>query len=353
MSAKNIFVLGLSSAALFALTACNLPFVKKEDEVAVTTAANYLYIASGACYAGGIATAPATNVIVKYDLNSGARVGTMVDYRTQAPGDSPVGITSKDADTILVAVENSNGGRHLDQVRRDGSNGWPYLLNTTILAASLRDVVQLSDGGHLITRTTLAEKISAFRTRIPAASAFISAPAAPCATSTTSLTFGKELSNGKILLGHAATAPNNKIIAISATGYAGASDCVSARAAPTTTAKPVAAASVSADKFIVAYAGALAGDNLVVSYQYNTGTTAIDSATATNVMTNNAYMFGASAMAYDAANSDVYIASSPAFAEKIEKFHWNDTAQTLTRVGDAPYIHAPDLACISGMYVGP
>lgn len=346
-------IVGISLIGLV-VTACNFPFITKEDAAVVAgPTPRYLYVASGTCYAGGIATAAASNIVVKYDIYTGARVGTIVDYRTQAPGDSPVGITSKDDDTILVAVENANGGRHVDQIRRDGTDGWPYLLNTTILAASLRDIVALSDGGALITRTTVAEKISAFRTRIPAAASFISAPAAPCATVNTNLTFGKELGNGRILLGHAGASPNNKIVAINANGYTAAADCLSARAAPTPTSMPVAAASVGSDKFLVAYAGVNTFNNLVVAYQYDTGTTAIASATATNAMTNTSYMYGASAMAFDAENNTVYIASSPASSEKIEKFTWNSTTNTLTRVGSTPFVQASDLTCISGLYVGP
>jgi hypothetical protein len=341
---------------LMSLTACKLPLISKEiaQEIAasVPTSAS-LYVASGACYAGGVVTASPSNQILKYRLDTGAKVATTVDYRNQTPGDSPVGIAGLNSNSVISVVENVNG-RHLDEIDRNGRSGSLYLVNATAFIASLRGISKTTDGSFLITRTTSIEKFTAFRTRVlNGGAAFINAPVGACSAMTTALTFAIELKSGKVLVGHAGSTPNNKIALFNNGGYSVVGDCLSAGVAPTITAMPVAAVEVSNDTFLVAYASVNPADNKILAYKIDTSiSTNLAIATVKTVLSNPSLMMGASAMVYDADTQSVFVASAPATSEKIERFTWDNTAQTLTRVGSRPFLVDPNLSCVSSMYIG-
>jgi hypothetical protein len=341
------------------LFGCKVPFVAKnvttDSGSVVPTSGKFLYIVSGTCYAGGVPTNVPSNIVVKYDILTGNRIRTIADYRNMSPGDSPVSISNLDSDSVAVSVENANA-RRIDDVRRDGSGASAFLFNSSAFTSVLRNIVKTSDGGFLYTRAAAVEKFTGFKTRyLNGANPYINNPTpAACAAMNTALTFSLELPNGNILISSAAATPNNKIATISSLGYTAITDCLSSKVGPTTTALPTAGVSVSSDTVLVSYASASGPDNQIVAYKYTPAASVnLGTAIAKTVVSNTSYVFGASAMAFDPETNSVYVANAPAGGERIEKFKWDETAQTLTRTGTAPFIQASDLTCVSVMYVGP
>ncbi len=350
------------------LSGCEL-FGKKAEEIvaAINNAApsKHLYILSGSCYAGGVTTAAPTNKLYKYDVTKKQMLGAIVDFRGIAPGDSPVGITPHmtDSSMLMIGIENATQGRRIYEVNRNGSGGALWNSNQTLLGTQVRGLATTSDNGLLVARSTMIEKITPFGTRATnsAGAVFITlaaAGAAPCSLPiTTVLTFAHEISNNRILIGHATNNPNNKIGVIGTNGYAVTGDCVSAAVQPTgmaNTALPTAAVNLESDVVAVAYAGNNTLDNFIRVNTYNATTGALGTTTADKVFFNGAaYFRGASAMTYDSANKILYVALSPMGFETIEAFQWDSTAKTLTRIGSTPFISGNlDLSCISGLYYG-
>jgi hypothetical protein len=206
--------------ALCLLVACN-----KSDSPA-TTAPRYMYVASGACYGGGVTTSTGSSTIVAYNLNTGQETALIADYNSFSPGDNPVAIAAYDPSHILVTIENASG-RRVDVVSLTALNSiTTYLTNSTALSGVLRAMELLSDGSLLISKSSAIEKFSSGKSRVlQGANPYINAPGGSCATSTTLISSLQTLSNGKILYAHAGATPNNKIGLISATGYSTAADC--------------------------------------------------------------------------------------------------------------------------------
>ena len=310
----------------------------------------YLYVASGACYGGGVTTNTGVGTISKYNLNTGARVGTVVNYFAQSPNDQPVGLVAYNNDTLMALVENT-GGRRIDLVNKFTSGISVFTQNATILAAALHGLYPAADGGFFIARTSAVEKISGSKQRITAgANPFINAPAGSCATSTTNMTQAIELPGGKLLFAHAAATPNNRIGMISSTGYNIAGDCLAGVAGPTTTALPTALVSYAAGHALVAYGSTTAASNFI--YSYNVDETANTITAPTLAYTNASVVNGPSAMALDPSTGYVYVASATQAAESIERFTYDTNARTLTRVGSTPFIPSDVyVRCVSGMVV--
>lgn len=313
----------------------------------------YLYVASGACFGGGVTTNTGAGVISKYDLTTGSRLGTVINYFSQSPNDQPVGLINYNDDFLMTLVENA-AGRRMDLVSKIGTGVSVFSQNATILAAQLRGLASAADGGFYIARSTAVEKISGSKQRITAgANPYINAPAAPCATSNTVMSQTIELPSGKLFFTHAAATPNNRIGLISSTGYNIAADCLASTAGPTTTALPTAVAYIgSATHTLVAYGSTTSSSNFVTSYNINETVNTITG--ATEAYYNPSYVIGPSAMAVDSTTNIVYIANSALGVETIERFTYNTTTRRLTRAGSAPFI-AQDVytRCVSGMVIAP
>ena len=356
----KVAVLGLS----LSFSACTMPFSKSNDSgsssapsapVTFPFAAppRYLYVASGTCYAGGVTTSNPANAIYKYNLDTGQRVETLVDYNSVSPGDSPVSLANFNDQTVLATVENANA-RRIDEVNKSGLGVSPFLFNSAAFTATLRNLAITADGSYLVTKAAAVEKFTNFRTRfLNGTNPYINNPTATaCTGMNTALTFTLELSNGAVVVGSAAATPNNKIASFNPTGYSATTDCLSSKSGPTTTALPTAAVNVAADTFLVAYSSAASGDNVILSYQYSPSTTNLSAATVTTALSNSSLAFGVSAMAFDASTNTLFVANSPQGGERIERFSWNPTTHTLTRIGTTPFIQSGDLTCMSGLAIG-
>lgn len=312
----------------------------------------YLYVASGSCYAGGAAVSAGTGTVAKFDLVTGAHVGTIFDYNRLGNGDLPASVVNFDDSRLLVAVENA-AGRRIDMIARDGSNFTTYISNGTALNSFLRHITVLSDFSILITKATAIEKFSVARTRVTqGANAFINAPAAPCATSTTAMTSTTVLPSGAIVYTHAAASPNNRFGVISSTGYATAGNCLGSQAGPTTTALPTASVyDAPSGKLLVAYGSATTASNFIYSYNVNPNTGAISGATA--AWTDSSVILGPSHMLRDPETGTIYVANGSSGLNNVQKFTLTATG-TLQKTDAAPFIPTSVFTrCITSLEIGP
>lgn len=293
---------------------------------------NYgLYVASGACYGGGVATATGSGTIAVLDPDTGDLRRILVDYGSTSPGDMPVAISDYDDEHILVAVENT-GGRRLDLVRKDGAGLFTYLTNTTALNGVLRAMSLSADGTVLVAKSTAIEKFSPSKARITqGANPYVNAPGGTCATATTMMIDVKTVANGKILFAHAAASPNNKIGLIAASGYAVAADCLATQAAPATTALPTALLPHSSGKVLAAFGSTTAASNSIQAYDLDIVTNAFSG--ATTAFNDFAILNGVSALTENPADGSVYAASALSTFNTIERFSFDPATKLLTRMG--------------------
>jgi len=321
-----------------------------ENQDAINNGDRYLYVASGACYGGGVTLSTGIGTISRYNLSTGERLGTVFNYTLNgSANDLPSGLINYSSSHLMVGIENT--ARRVDLLRKDGQGINVFTQNATILAAPLRGIFPSQDGGFFIPRNTAVEKVSASGTRITigAATAFIASPAAPCATSTTLMMGGVELPGGKILYIHAAATANNKFGLISSTGYAAAPDCLAAQVAPTTTALPTAIVRHSSGKILVAYGSTTSTSNFIYSYDVNETANTITNATLAYY--NTSALNGPSSMVEDTVTGDVFVSSATIGLERIERFTYNSNG-TLTRVGSSPFISNSEyVRCVSGMVI--
>lgn len=309
----------------------------------------YLYVSSGSCYGGGVATsAGPTNSIARYSLDTGALINVVVDYNKLFPGDSPVSITEYDADNFLVLVENT-AGRRVDLVNKTTGSVSSYIINGTALSAVLRSLVLLSDFSLLVSKSSAIEKFNSSKIRITSgANPYVNAPAAPCATSTTLISSVTTSASGKIVYTHAAASPNNRIGVIKTTGYAVAADCLAGQAGPVTTALPTRAIFHSGGKLLVSYGSTTAASNVVYSYDFDDSTGALSN--ATSIFSDSSIVNGPSTMVEDTETGDVFVANVISTFNTIERFSFS--SNTLTRLTTTPFIPADAYTrCVSDMKV--
>lgn len=346
----KFFVLGLV-IYLIVMSGCQ----KKADED--TTAAGggssdrYLYVTSGGCYVGTLTGETASRTIARINLSTGNVYSTLIDYNSASPGDTPVGMISYDASNFLVAVENT-GGRRLDLVNKSTGAYSTFLTNTN-LNAVLHGMIRSSDGGFLIPKTSAVEKFASNKNRaLAGAAAWITSPGGSCVTST-SIMGVAEMTNGNILYINAAASQNRIGIITGSTGYLAAGDCKAALAAPSlANSYPTAMAYIKAtNHLLVSYASATAGNDFIYAYDVNETTNAISGATA--AYTNTAIIRGASAMYYDDVTKYLYVANgSTSLGNTIEKFTFDTTTKTLTRVGSNSFsLPTVNHRCISSMLI--
>lgn len=347
-----------------------------------TEAARYLYVASGACYSGGGNTAfsntTASNLIYRINLSTGVKSDVLADYNASPSqaGDSPVGIVNADSDYIFALVENTTtvGARRIEKIAKSAAGARTlFSNNTTAMSAQLRSLHMLSNGDFLLSKSTALEKITSANVRLTkGANPYVSAPAAPCATSTTLMSKVLSLSNQFIVFLHAATS-QNRFGFVKPEGYAAGGDCTPAQAAPTAAAFPVAAVYDSENsKLIVAYAGSATTTDLNSIYSYNITetSTSVTVGTANKIYDASLYpgtypylLYGISEMAFDSETSSLYVATAINTATTIanyaiEKFTYDASkigvtnSQVLTRVGTSPFFSfGSDTKCIADMMI--
>ncbi len=332
-----------------------------------TPQGDFIYVASGACYAGGATTLTGSQTIARYSLKTGLYERTVADYFRLAGSTTefPNAIAGYSDTKLIVGVETGSTTRRLDLVDTAGNAVQTYLSNATAFNQVLRHLFMISDGSVLVSKgaaipsgtTGAIEKFNSAKARITqGASPVISNPltngAATCTGSNVSVVASISLpTTGKILLAHAGTGAS-RLAMISANGYAATTDCLATIAAPVATAMPTAMVRHPSGDVLVAYGSATTSSNYIYSYKVNETTNVINSATLAYF--EPSIVMGASAMSVDPDTGDVFVANGANTFNSIEKFTYNATTQTLARVGSAPHI-SPSVftRCVSGLHVGP
>jgi hypothetical protein len=345
-------------------------------------ASKFLYVSSGACYAGGGNTTftniTSSNLVYRVNLATGKRSGIIADYNSSPafPGDSPVAIASVDSNYLYVLVENTTsvGARRIEKVEKKSSGTiTSFSNNVAALSAALKSMFLTTSGDLLISKSSAIEKITSSNVRlIKGTKPYVNAPAAPCSTSTTLFTQVFSLSNQFIGFLHAATS-KNRFGFVKPGGYATAGDCTVAQAAPTALAYPTAYAYDSANsKLLVAYAGNSMATNLnsIYSYDLTETSSSVTIGTANKIYDAADYpstypylLYAISAMTLDSETNTLYVSTAISNSIKvanfaIEKFSYDPTKigtsneTVLTRSGTRPfYQYGSDTKCISQMIV--
>jgi hypothetical protein len=360
LKTRKLFIgpLGLLVFAFVVSLGCQpkKPATTTEDST-TTSQDRYLYIQSGGCYAPtGLTASNASKTITRINLNTGVVDRTIADY-TAALTDFPVAIAPYDNDNMYVLIENT-GGRRVEILNKNTSLSSNFLTNSTALNAVVRTLTIGSDGSFLVSKSSAVERFASNKARLPnAATAFLSAPAGTCVTSTNAITATAFTDAGDILYAHSFTgASTNNRIGMTTGSAAAASTCYNGVAAPTTASYPTAMAYFTAGgskHLLVAYSSSTVANNQIWQYAVNETAHTITAAGAA-AYTNAAVLNGPTAMAYDSNTGFVYVANgTTAFSNSIEKFTYDPTAKTLTRVGTTafspPTIHHN---CINSMFVG-
>lgn len=309
-----------------------------------------LYVASGSCYAGGVATSVGAFTVSAFNVETGSLDHVVVDYNSLSPGDAPISIVEYDSDRLLVLVENA-AGRRIDLINKDGSQISTYLVNATALSAVVRRMVKMADNSLLVSKSNSIEKFSPARSRVTqGANPYVNAPGAACATATTLISSVSSLGNGKILFTHASPSPNNKITLISANGYASAADCLTSIASPTTTAMPTTSMIHSSGKLLVGFGSLTTASNFIYSYDLDQNTNAINLPIAS--FNDAAIVNGPTIMTEDPVTAEVFVANGNSAFNTIEKFTFNPISKLLTRNAGQSFI-APQIytRCVTDMKV--
>lgn len=392
---------------------------KEEDTVAsLISTNNKLYVSTGICNSGtGLTTytTTATRTLESYQLETGIHLGTLLDYNfsgTFAAATHPKNILDN-GDNLFVLNENSTSTSERKIIKVPKANPLSYsnyYLNSTVLSGAMVGLNTDNEGSLLISKTTAIEKINTTPIRIPAgANPWVNAPAGNCATSTTFISSVVSLpavsgsSAGKIIFTHqGATAAVNRIGIISSTGYFSASDCLagvqissvthtkasnlaSGTAAfntngtsPTSMVLIPYSSGTVTSKLLVSYSNGQTSNNNAGTYTLNHGLVMWDvnepsstTASLTNpviVYDNTSFLYGISAMTYDADSGNLYVATSGepgatnlttnGYGYNIEKFSLtlsSNGTPLLNRVtyNNQPYIKGGAYTkCISGLAIG-
>ncbi len=371
------------------LVGLGLGCAKKAEEaptVATSTEASsrYLYLATGSCYSGnGLTTftnATSTNKVYRINLSTGlqqeAKIADYTDSKSQA-GDTPVGMASADANNIYVLVQNATAGlKRVDKIPKEND---PFRTqvsnNATVFSANARFLAKTGNGDLLISKTSAIERLSgADFSRIPSgANPYVSAPAAPCATSTTLITSAGTLSNEMIYFTHAA-ASQNRVGFVKASGYSIAGDCPVAQAAPNVAAFPTATAYDKTNEILlVAYGSSTTGTadlNSIYAYKLNVTASSVSIASSNKIYDFTLYpatygfqLFGISAMALDTSTNQLYVSTAISTAAtvagyRVEKLSYDPAkvgvanTTVLTRPIPSYFLsHGADTKCISQMMI--
>lgn len=315
----------------------------------------YLYIQSGGCFAPtGLTASTASKTISRINLETGVVDKTIADYTANLT-DTPVAIAPYDDDHLYVLVENT-GGRRVEILDKTAATATNFLANSTALNAVVRTLTIGSDGSFLISKSSAVERFASNKNRLPnSTTTFMSAPTGNCATATNAITATAFTSAGDILFAHSYSAASaNNRIGMTTGSTSAASTCYAGVAAPTTASYPTSMVYLSDLKhLLVAYSSSTAANNQVWEYAVDESAHTI-TANGSASYTNTAVLNGPTAMTYDSETGYIYIANgTTGFANSIEKFTYDSSAKTLTRVGTVPF-SSPTINhnCINSMFVG-
>ncbi|MBL7544375.1 MAG: hypothetical protein JNL11_11210 [Bdellovibrionaceae bacterium] len=363
MNGKKILIL-----VLMVLTACEQKKKEEPKSQVETKVPKYLYVSSGLCYSGTVATFTATtasNQSYRLNLSTGQKDTSFADYYSVPanPGDSPVAMLESDASSLVVLVENATSGRRIEKLAKSANASRSiFTSNSTALSAVLRGMAKTSDGGYLVAKTAGIEKITSQGIRLGAPYIGTSL-GATCGATNANINTVTVTPSGKIIYTNAA-ASNNRWGIISANGYLTAADCLAAQASPDVNAQPVAVQYIAShNQILVAYAGNSLAVNLNSIYVYDFNDTTNVISNPVKIYDSNTYLaagyllFGISSMVYNPDDQSLYIATTISNATtavnySIEKLAYNPDAKSLSRAQATPfYSYGVDTKCISSMRI--
>lgn len=403
MGRKYIYA-AIAATALAATTfSCS-----KSSDTAATSAANYLYMSTGVCYAGNgfIPPVVADVGVTLSRLNLGSLNYEIVkdygDLSDEVVDTFANGIVDGGDGYIYASVENATaiGNRRIDKILKTAfGSRTTWFQNSSVFTTVMKGVARVSDGGILSGGTTTIQRFDSTPTRKEAAPllAWGQTHAGSCVTNNTLITGIVALpaftgtTVGKYIYSHAAAgqndigligmngsinaasclanAPGAAALTATATANQGWNATLSANATPTAIVYVATPGGTSTGKLLVAYSssgintiGVGGLNNALVMYDVNEPDTL--TATINNgqiLYHDHAYFFGVTAMGYDAANASLYVATSNSFnatpvGYNIEKFSVNLTTPGATRVPNADmssFQSANSLNnCVTGMLVG-
>lgn len=354
------------TALIMMIVTLSLSCAKKPEEE--TTSDKSLYVASGTCLSGTGNTVPtASNIVYKVNLSNGTTGEIVADYNAVGngvqSGDTPVGLSDIDDNGFYIMLENTNGsGRRLEKVAKTTDHSRNTFLNYNYTSTVGRTFARASDGSLIIAKTSMIEKYSNTGARQTATgnswlnTALAAFTSSSCAGSPYAISSVVVSPTGRpIYTNYSATA---KISSFKATGFAATSDCTSSLATSLSTAWPTSSVYLPAhNQILVTYAGVnTAANNYVAVYDYNDSTGVISNEGV--AFKDPTILYGPSAITYDADTETVYVSTSnsnttPITNYNIEKFTYDYSTRTLTRVGSAPFATGwAGSKCISAMFVG-
>lgn len=371
---KSSFLKKALSVGLLLLAASFMNSCKKAEELATASTGNYLYFASGACYPGNSTSSrPAVanfgGTVGRILLSSGQNQGLPVaDYnQIQDFGFQgwPVGIVEYDANNLLAVVEfTGSSARIVDKISKTGLNSRSQYTNGAFTMTSVvRNMSKGYDGSIFVAKSTGVEKFNVNGVRLPnTTTQFINistnaALSGSCANTSTNITSVIELPNKMVFMTHS-TGGQNRLVVGDAAGFNQniLSECKSALAITTPSATAFASSAVlipgtNPYQILVSFSNTgTVGNEGIYQYLVDATTGAITAGTMTPY-TDQTYLRGISAMTYDSTNKELYVANgSTAFSNTIEKFSYNPTSPTLTRMATF-YKPSYDTICINSMFI--
>ncbi|MGE0616649.1 MAG: hypothetical protein AB7P04_13525 [Bacteriovoracia bacterium] len=333
-----------------------------EDLLRLTRRSSHLYLVSGACYGGTASVASGSSTVARYSMFTGTFQDVVWDYATESPGDVPVGIAELNEDELLVTVHSSWGNR-IDRVAKDGSSATPWLANAAYLTGDFHAFSLMADGSPILTRGNVGgvvEKLTTAGARLAPTGlsnkAFVEGPvgAGGCGATTTlsRVTGAVALDDGKLILTNAGNSPNNRLLMVSATGYGASANCLAAtQVGASASSNPTALLLHSSGKVVVASAGTLGANNYLHTYDVDPASPAFTQ--GTRAYQDPAVVNGVTALAESPVSGEILVANGQQDLNTIEKFSFDPTTRTATRVGAQPFIPASVFTrCVSGMIVG-
>lgn len=326
----SIFFIALA----ITLTSC-APEESENDSVSSADAGPWIFVASGSTYAGnGVTMSTPVNVVSRYSID-GVFQKLVRDYSTST-GDSPVGMVDYDDDEIAVLVENT-GGRKIEIVKKDGSGVTGTItLPVGTINTVVRQLAMALDGNFIFARTTALEKYTSAGSRITGAAAgpYVSAPAGTCATTNTNVVSVEIGPNGSVFMVHAAASTNNQTNIIASGGYFVAGDCLTAKDGATANHYPTTALYHTASgDMLIAY-----GNNTGAVHQIYGYDATVNSLTGDTLAYNSTSVLQGINDMIEMPDGSILASAAASTFNTIEKFTYDATSKTLTRVGTTSFI---------------
>lgn len=311
-----------------------IPVVPPPEDPATTPPSSFfVYVASGATYAGqGITPIASSQTISKYN-DKGQFVALIRDY-VATGGDQPVALLDYSNTHLLVLVDSPAGDR-LELVAKDGSS-YQTLFGHANLTGTMRDISYDGAGNFIVSRATGIEKFTGAGVRVTlGANAWVNNPGGDCSSSATNIVDIGVSSLGHILAIHSqnAVGANNRILMIDKAGYSGTANCLAAVSAPTTSHVPTALLVHSSNRALVFYSNNTGPIHQVYNYPLS------DASIGSGILSfSDVSVLQAVTKMVELPDGNILAANAHASFNTVERLSLDPATGALSRVGSAPFI---------------